>query len=142
MKVKHELPVPDLRKAWATFNEAWTLTYLASGYGKAPSVQPYMEMTVWPYVAGHNVILAHLKVGAVGSVDRVGAAVRKMFPFQVTQLFRQMQQDGSLSSEHKIFITNNQDRSNKIQKTSLRLRLLEAWGGSVQPVSVRSGSSV
>ncbi|CAJ1357637.1 unnamed protein product [Effrenium voratum] len=75
-------------KAWATFNEAWTLTYLASGYGKAPSVQPYMEMTVWPYVAGHNVILAHLKV---------------------TQLFRQMQQDGSLSSEHKIFITNNQD---------------------------------
>lgn len=30
-------------KVWATFNEAWTFTYLGSGYGKAPSVQPYMD---------------------------------------------------------------------------------------------------
>ena len=75
-------------KLWATFNEAYTFTYLASGYGKAPSAQPYMDMAIWPYVAGHNVILAHL------------SAVMK---------FREFQKSGVLSAEHKIFITNNQD---------------------------------
>jgi len=75
-------------KSWATFNEAYTFTYLASGYGKAPSQQPYMDMDIWPYVAGHNVILGHLSV------------VKK---------FRELQSSGTLSAEHKVFITNNQD---------------------------------
>eukprot|EP00663_Eupelagonemidae_sp_cell21sb_P012121 gene12121-biopygen7872 len=44
---------------WFTFNEAWTFTWLASGSGKAPSEHPFMDMSVWPYVAGHNVLLAH-----------------------------------------------------------------------------------
>ena len=47
-----------IRKMWATFNEAWTFTHLASGYGKAPSMQPYMDVDVWPKVAGHNVPVA------------------------------------------------------------------------------------
>ena len=46
------------RKMWATFNEALTFTHLASGYGKAPSMQPYMDVDVWPKVAGHNVPVA------------------------------------------------------------------------------------
>ena len=75
-------------RTWATFNEAWTFTYLGSGYGKAPSVQPYMDMDIWPYVAGHNVIFAHL------------AAMKA---------FRQLQNSGALSKYHKIGITNNQD---------------------------------
>lgn len=83
-------------KMWATFNEAWTFTHLASGYGKAPSIQPYMDVNVWPKVAGHNVIFAHLKV---------------------MMKFREMQQNGQLSNEHKIFITNNQDwREPKTEK--------------------------
>ena len=75
-------------KVWATFNEAWTFTFLGSGYGKAPSVQPYMDNDIWPYVAGHNVIFAHL------------AAVK---------VFRKLQADGTLTREHAIGITNNQD---------------------------------
>jgi len=75
-------------KMWATFNEAWTFTHLASGYGKAPSMQPYMDVDVWPKVAGHNVILAHLKV---------------------VMKFREMQTKGHLTPGHRIFITNNQD---------------------------------
>jgi len=55
-----------LRKMWATFNEAWTFTHLASGYGKAPSIQPYMDVNVWPKVAGHNVPRATSRKG-VGS---------------------------------------------------------------------------
>ena len=75
-------------KLWATFNEAYTFTYLASGYGKAPSAQPYMDMDIWPYVAGHNVILGHLSV---------------------VMKFREFQSSGVLTPEHRIFITNNQD---------------------------------
>jgi len=79
-------------KVWATFNEAWTFTFLGSGYGKAPSIQPYCcgpdENDLWPYVAGHNVIFAHL------------AAVKA---------FRSLQADGVLSAGHTIGITNNQD---------------------------------
>lgn len=78
----------DKVKAWATFNEAWTFTALASGYGKAPSQQPYMDVDIWPKVAGHNVILAHL---------------------MVVMKFREMQKSGALTPEHKVFITNNQD---------------------------------
>jgi len=73
---------------WATFNEAWTFTFLGSGYGKAPSVQPYMDNDLWPYVAGHNVILAHLKAA---------------------QAFRTLQASGVLTASHVIGITNNQD---------------------------------
>jgi len=75
-------------RRWVTFNEAWTFTYLGSGGGKAPSVHPYMDGSVWPYVAGHNVILAHL------------SAVRT---------FRAMQASGALTSDHQIGITNNMD---------------------------------
>lgn len=75
-------------KTWVTFNEAWTFTYLGSGYGKAPAVQPYMDNDVWPYVAGHNVILAHLTA---------------------MKTFRRLQATGLLSKEHIIGITNNQD---------------------------------
>lgn len=46
-------------KTWITFNEAWTFTFLASGYGKAPSLPEYGDMSTWPWVAGHNVLLAH-----------------------------------------------------------------------------------
>jgi len=75
-------------KTWVTFNEAWTFTFLGSGSGKAPSVQPYMDMDVWPYVAGHNVIFAH------------AAAV---------ETFRSLQKSGFLTKDHTIGITNNQD---------------------------------
>merc|ERR1712048_1464012 len=75
-------------KTWVTFNEAWTFTWLAGGYGKAPSVQPYMGVDVWPYVAGQNIILAHAKV---------------------VEKFRAMQKSGELSSKHTIGITNNMD---------------------------------
>lgn len=73
---------------WTTMNEAWTFTFLASGYGKAPSVQPYMDVNIWPYVAGHNVIFAHL------------AAVKA---------FRALQNSGTLTGAHEIGIVNNQD---------------------------------
>jgi len=44
-----------------TFNEPWTFTFLGTGYGHAPGVAPYNDNAIWPYVAAHNVILAHLK---------------------------------------------------------------------------------
>jgi len=75
-------------KKWATFNEAWTFTFLGSGKGKAPSVQPYMDMDIWPLVAGHNVILAHASAVAI---------------------FRSMQKTGRLQVGSMIGITNNQD---------------------------------
>jgi len=75
-------------KTWVTFNEAWTFTALGSGAGKAPSVQPYLNASVWPYVAGHNVLLAHLRT---------------------VEVFREMQRTGVLSKDHTIGITNNQD---------------------------------
>jgi len=52
----------DRVKTWVTFNEAWTFTFLASGFGKAPGVEPYMNMTIHPWIAGHNVLLAHAEV--------------------------------------------------------------------------------
>jgi len=52
----------DRVKTWVTFNEAWTFTFLASGFGKAPGVEPYMNMTIHPWIAGHNVLLAHAEI--------------------------------------------------------------------------------
>ena len=76
-------------QTWVTFNEAWTFTFLGSGgRGKAPNLHPYDDADVWPYVAGHNVVLAHL------------SAVRT---------FRAMQKAGTLGAGHTIGITNNQD---------------------------------
>merc|ERR1719436_2171861 len=49
----------DRVKTWITFNEAWTFTYLASGYGKAPGIEYYSDMTIDPWIAGHNVLDAH-----------------------------------------------------------------------------------
>jgi len=51
----------DRVKFWITFNEAWTFTYLASGNGKAPGIPEYNNITKWPYIAGHNVLMAHIK---------------------------------------------------------------------------------
>lgn len=49
----------DRVKHWVTFNEAWTATKLASGSGKAPSIEPFMDPKKDPYIAGHNILLAH-----------------------------------------------------------------------------------
>jgi len=49
----------DRVKTWLTFNEAWTFLYLGSGNGKAPSTEEYNDITTWPYIGGHNVLLAH-----------------------------------------------------------------------------------
>mmetsp|Transcript_93577 Transcript_93577/g.274062 ORF Transcript_93577/g.274062 Transcript_93577/m.274062 type:complete len:626 (+) Transcript_93577:51-1928(+) len=46
-------------KHWSTFNECWVAAKLASGWGKAPSTAPYMDVDIWPYVAAHNMIVAH-----------------------------------------------------------------------------------
>jgi beta-glucosidase/6-phospho-beta-glucosidase/beta-galactosidase len=51
----------DRVKVWLTFNEAWTFTWLASGFGKAPSIEPFMNMSRDPYIAAHNVLRAHAK---------------------------------------------------------------------------------
>ena len=76
-------------KSWITFNEAWSFTFQGAGGGPhAPSVQPYMDRDVWPYVAGHNVIMAHALT---------------------VEAFRELQRNGTLSNEHQIGITNNQD---------------------------------
>eukprot|EP00931_Biecheleriopsis_adriatica_P046375 TRINITY_DN26621_c0_g1_i1.p1 TRINITY_DN26621_c0_g1~~TRINITY_DN26621_c0_g1_i1.p1 ORF type:complete len:729 (+),score=105.29 TRINITY_DN26621_c0_g1_i1:42-2189(+) len=49
----------DRVKMWITFNEAWTFTFLASGFGKAPSIKQYGNQSIDPYIAGHTVLLAH-----------------------------------------------------------------------------------
>merc|ERR1719282_446330 len=46
-------------KNWSTFNEAWVASKLSSGWGKAPSTAPFMDVKIWPYVAAHNMIVAH-----------------------------------------------------------------------------------
>jgi len=49
-------------RTWLTFNEAWTFTYLGSGNGKAPSIAEYNDISTYPFIAGHNVLLAHASV--------------------------------------------------------------------------------
>lgn len=49
----------DRVKFWITFNEAWSATKLASGSGKAPSVKPFLDPMLDPYIAGHNMLNAH-----------------------------------------------------------------------------------
>jgi len=44
---------------WTTFNEPWSFLFLASGYGKAPSIDPYNDMTRDPWIGAHNVLNAH-----------------------------------------------------------------------------------
>jgi len=76
-------------KFWYTFNEAWTFTFLGSGLrGKAPNVQPWMDTDLWPFVAGHNVIIAH----ALAS-----------------DIFNRMKKEGVLDFDRKIGMVNNQD---------------------------------
>jgi beta-glucosidase/6-phospho-beta-glucosidase/beta-galactosidase len=55
----------DRVKTWMTFNEAWTFTYLGSGNGKAPSIEEYNDISIYPFIAGHNVLLAHAAVVAL-----------------------------------------------------------------------------
>jgi len=52
----------DRVKTWVTFNEAWTFTFLASGFGKAPGIEQYKDMNIHPWIAGHNILLAHAEV--------------------------------------------------------------------------------
>ncbi|CAE7868570.1 BGLU4 [Symbiodinium microadriaticum] len=49
----------DKVKVWVTFNEPWTSTKLASGSGKAPSIAPFMNASLDPYIAAHNMLNAH-----------------------------------------------------------------------------------
>jgi len=49
----------DRVKVWFTFNEPWTFTYLASGWGKAPCHPDLSNWRMDPYIAGHNVLNAH-----------------------------------------------------------------------------------
>jgi len=51
----------DRVKYWLTFNEPWSSTVLGGGWGHAPSLDEYSDMTVWPYIAGHNILIAHAK---------------------------------------------------------------------------------
>lgn len=49
----------DRVKSWVTFNEPWTFLFLGSGYGKAPSIEYFSNMTIDPWIGGHNVLNAH-----------------------------------------------------------------------------------
>jgi beta-glucosidase/6-phospho-beta-glucosidase/beta-galactosidase len=49
----------DRVKHWVTFNEPWTFTFLASGYGGAPGISEFSNQTIDPYIAAHNVLNAH-----------------------------------------------------------------------------------
>jgi len=49
----------DRVKLWITFNEGWTFTYLASNYGKAPTIKAISDQMRDPYIAAHNVLNAH-----------------------------------------------------------------------------------
>jgi len=44
---------------WTTFNEAWTFTVLGYGTGSKAPGRPYIDIGTFPYLAGHNVLLAH-----------------------------------------------------------------------------------
>mmetsp|Transcript_48250 Transcript_48250/g.149063 ORF Transcript_48250/g.149063 Transcript_48250/m.149063 type:complete len:469 (-) Transcript_48250:152-1558(-) len=49
----------DRVKSWITFNEPWTFVYLGSGWGKAPSIEVFNNMSRDTWIAGHNVLNAH-----------------------------------------------------------------------------------
>jgi len=49
----------DRVKVWVTFNEPWTFLYLGSGYGKAPGIPEFSNMTIDPWIGGHNMLNAH-----------------------------------------------------------------------------------
>jgi len=55
----------DRVKVWMTFNEAWTFTWLGSGWGKAPSITPFNDMNYHPWIAAHNVLNAHAEAVAL-----------------------------------------------------------------------------
>lgn len=55
----------DRVKTWLTFNEAWTFLYLGCEHGKAPSVEPWTNISIWPYIGGHNVLNAHAQTVAL-----------------------------------------------------------------------------
>lgn len=66
LKESHPITTPSLTslsyRTWITFNEAWTFAYLGSGNGKAPSIEQYNNISIYPFIAGHNVLLAHAAV--------------------------------------------------------------------------------
>mmetsp|Transcript_65589 Transcript_65589/g.182927 ORF Transcript_65589/g.182927 Transcript_65589/m.182927 type:complete len:736 (-) Transcript_65589:499-2706(-) len=49
----------DRVKHWITFNEPWSFTFLASGYGAAPGIDAFSNQSTDPYIAAHNVLNAH-----------------------------------------------------------------------------------
>ena len=64
----------DQVKYWTTFNEAWTFTVLGYGTGSKAPGKPYTDMARFPYLAGHNVLLAHAEaVEAFRSSPKVAA---------------------------------------------------------------------
>ena len=46
-------------KYWTTFNEAWTFTVLGYGTGSKAPGKPFADIARYPYITGHNVLLAH-----------------------------------------------------------------------------------
>jgi beta-glucosidase len=49
----------DKVRYWTTFNEAWTFTVLGYGTGSKAPGRPYIDISTFPYIAGHHVLLAH-----------------------------------------------------------------------------------
>eukprot|EP00121_Abeoforma_whisleri_P013729 Awhi_evm2s12671 len=100
----------DKVKTFATFNEAWTFTWLASGKGKAPAVRPYTDSEVWPYIAAHNVILAHL---------------------DAAKEFKKAQKKNPNMKDAHLGITNNADwrepMTNSPEDIAAAQRTMEAW---------------
>lgn len=61
----------DRVRYWTTFNEAWTFIVLGYGSGSKAPGEPYTNIATYPYLAGHNVLLAHSAAVAVFRQDSV-----------------------------------------------------------------------
>ena len=57
-------------KYWVTFNEAWTFIVLGYGTGSKAPGEPYTNISTYPYIAGHNVLLAHAEAVEAFRSDR------------------------------------------------------------------------
>mmetsp|Transcript_5573 Transcript_5573/g.17142 ORF Transcript_5573/g.17142 Transcript_5573/m.17142 type:complete len:418 (-) Transcript_5573:1446-2699(-) len=60
-------------KRWVTFNEPWTFVVLGYGTGSKAPGAPFADISINPYTAGHNVLLAH--AAAVRAFRRYTASV-------------------------------------------------------------------
>ena len=59
----------DRVRYWTTFNEPWTFTVLGYGSGSKAPGAPYADLGRNPYIAGHNVLLAHAEAVEVFRAD-------------------------------------------------------------------------